>query len=184
MRAPRITPATRKDIGLVGWTFAHAAGLVTRTGPPNLFLTLGRHRRLFWGWLGFARRLMPGGLLPRRETELVILRTAHLRDCDYEIDHHRRLARRSGLQPADLDRVAVGPDVPGWTDREETLLRAVDALHHQADLDDDQWSDLRRHLDEREAIELCLLTAHYQMLATAITALRIPPDSPRTHSFV
>jgi alkylhydroperoxidase family enzyme len=51
-------------------------------------------------------------------------------------------------------------------------------LHQQGDLDDATWSELRRHLDEREAIELCLLAGHYEMLATAIAALRIQPDGP------
>jgi alkylhydroperoxidase family enzyme len=51
------------------------------TGPPTLFLTLGRHHPLFSGWLRFARRLIPGGVLPRRETELVLLRVAHLCAC-------------------------------------------------------------------------------------------------------
>ena len=59
-------------------------------------MTLGRHRPLFRGWLRFAGRLMPGGKLPRRETEMVILRVAHLRQCAYEFEHHARLARRAG----------------------------------------------------------------------------------------
>jgi len=79
MSEPRIAPGTRREIGPVIWGFARIAGLTARTGPMNLFTTLGRHRGLFWGWLMFAGRLMPGGRLPRRDTELVILRVAHLR---------------------------------------------------------------------------------------------------------
>ena len=41
------------------------------------------------------------------------------------------------------------------------------------------WADLRTHLDEREAIELVMLVGHYEMLATAIAALRIQPDERR-----
>ena len=78
--APRIPPGTRRDVGPFAWIFARIAGRVSGTNPPNLFLTLGRHPKLFRGWLRFAGRLMPGGVLPRRETELVILRVAHLRD--------------------------------------------------------------------------------------------------------
>ena len=39
--------------------------------------------------------------------------------------------------------------------------------------------ELRRHLDEEQAIELVLLVGHYQMLATAISTLRIETDEPR-----
>jgi alkylhydroperoxidase family enzyme len=46
---------------------------------------------LFRRWLWFAGALMPGGRLPRDETELVILRVAHNTDCDYEWGHHERI---------------------------------------------------------------------------------------------
>lgn len=176
---PRISPGNRSDIGLISWVIARGAGLVGGTAPPNLFLTLGRHRRLFRGWLRFAGRLMPGGSLPRRETELVILRVAHLRDCAYEFDHHVRLGRRAGVDADDVARIIEGPSAEGWSDRERAMLAAVDAMHHRGDIDDEEWSALRSHLDEREAIELCLLAGHYEMLATTITALRIQPDARR-----
>jgi len=177
--AARIAPGGRSEVGLFTWTVSRVAGRVGGTGPPNLFLTLGRHRRLFRGWLRFAGRLMPGGKLPRRETELAILRVAHLRDCSYEFDHHVSLGRRAGLDDADLARVVEGPLAAGWSAREQALLGAVDALHHQQDLDDDGWAYLRGHLDERQTIELCMLVGHYEMLATVIAALRIQPDRPR-----
>lgn len=175
----RIPPGTRGEVGLVGWGLAQGAGLVGGTAPPNLFLTLGRHRKLFRGWLRFASRLMPGGTLPRRETELVILRVAHLRDCAYEFDHHVHLGRRSGVTADDVARVLEGPGALGWSPREHAILAVVDALHHDGDVDDQTWAAMRTHLDERGAIELCLLAGHYEMLATTIAALRIEPDARR-----
>lgn len=176
---PRIAPGGRRDVGLPVWAFGHVAGLVTGTTPPNVFLTLGRHRRLFRGWLRFAGRLMPGGLLARRETELVILRVAHLAGSAYEFEHHVRLGRRAGIGAAEVEAVRRGPDAPGWAPRERALLVASDALHARRDLDDAEWSALREHLDDREAIELLLLVGHYEMLATVLTTLRVQPDRPR-----
>jgi len=91
MTEPRIAPGSRSDIGWINWIIATVAGRVAGTGPPNLFRTLARHRSLFRGWLRFAGRLMPRGRLPRRETELAILRVAHLCNSEYEFDHHVRL---------------------------------------------------------------------------------------------
>jgi AhpD family alkylhydroperoxidase len=176
---PRIAPGTRRDVGLLGWVISAVSGRVSGTGPPNLFLTLGRHRKLFRGWLRFAGRLMPGGRLPRRETELVILRVAHLRACEYEFEHHVRLGARSGVTSADVARVVSGPAAPGWSARERAILSAVDELHHDRDLSDAAWDALVAHLDERTAIELVFLVGHYEMLATSIAALRIAPDAPR-----
>ncbi|MEA2444750.1 MAG: hypothetical protein QOJ12_2042 [Thermoleophilales bacterium] len=177
MSAARIAPGGRREVGLFTWVLSHVGGRVARTGPVNLFLTLGRHRKLFRRWLWFAGALMPGGILPRREAELVILRVAHLRSSRYELEHHERLGRRAGLDDGDLARVAEGSAATGWRPRESALLAAVETLHRQGDLDDATWSELRRHLDERETIELCLLTGQYEMLATAIAALRIQPDA-------
>jgi AhpD family alkylhydroperoxidase len=176
---PRVAPGDRRAVGLVAWVVARVSGRVTGTTPPNLFLVLGRHRGLFRGWLHFAGRLMPGGALPRRETELVILRVAHLRANAYELEHHRRLAARARITPDEVERVLDGPAAEGWTARERAILGAVDELHHLQDLTDPCWATLRDHLGEREAIELVLLVGHYEMLATAITALRVPPDHPR-----
>ena len=178
--APRVAPGDRRDLGLVGWGITLGAGLVGRTTPPNLFRTLGRHRKVFRGWLRFAGRLMPGGTLPRRETELVILRVAHLRTCAYEFDHHVSLGKRAGVTAVDVARVQDGPEADGWSDREQAVLRAVEQLHHDGDVDDPTWAALRDHLDEREVIELVLLAGHYEMLATAITTLRIQPDAHRS----
>ena len=178
--APRVTPGGRRDVGFVNWVVAEVSGRVTRTTPPNLFLVLGRHRRLFRGWLHFAGRLMPGGTLPRRETELVILRVAHLRESAYEWLQHERLAARAKIDGATIQRVVEGPDAPGWTPRERAILAVVDELHQARDVADPTWAALREHLDERAAIELVLLATHYEMLATTIAALRIPPDRPRS----
>ncbi|TKJ33371.1 carboxymuconolactone decarboxylase family protein [Blastococcus sp. CCUG 61487] len=174
--SPRIGPGTRRDIGVLAWGLARLAGRVTGTGPPAIFSTLGRTRGLFWGWLHFAGRLMPGGTLPRRESELVILRVADRTGSDYEWRHHELLARRAGLGDAEIARVRTGPDAPEWSDRDRLLLRVADELIASDDLSDGTWADVRREFDERTAIELLLLVGHYRMLATTLHVLRVPPD--------
>lgn len=149
MTDPRIAPGTLSEVGRINWLIAGIAGRVAGTTPPNLFLTLAKHRRLFRGWLRFAARLMPRGRLPRRESELVILRVAHLRGNRYEFEHHARLGRQVGLRAehfgAITRSVADGP----WSDREAMILAVVDQLHAERNLDDEAWSRLRHHLDER-----------------------------------
>ena len=170
-------PQGRTDPG--ARLIARIAGRTTGTEPPAIFLVLGRHSRLFWTWLLFAGSLMLGGRLGRRDTELVILRVAHLCKSEYELSQHRRLARRVGLTEKEVEgAVTTQLDPRDWSPRRRALLAAVDALHHDGDLDDATWTELREHLDERQAIELCVLVGHYEMLATTIRALRIQPDRP------
>jgi len=110
----------------------------------------------------------------------VILRVAHLRACDYEFSHHVKLSRRAGVNDDDVRRITEGAGAPGWSPREHAILAAVDALHTDQDIDDGTWEALRGHLSEGEAIELCLLVGHYEMLATTIATLRIESDHARS----
>lgn len=174
----RISPGGVRETGPVIWAFGRLAGRVTGTEPPAIFTTLGRGRGLFWGWLHFAGKLMPGGVIGRRETELVILRVAHRRGCEYEFTHHVRLGKRAGVTDAEVARVQLD-DLSGWTSREQALLGSADALVARKDLDDAEWQRLRSELDEREALELLLLVGHYDMLATTLMTLRLSPDAPR-----
>jgi alkylhydroperoxidase family enzyme len=172
---PRIAPGTRADIGLVNHTIARVIGLAAGGAPPNIFLTLGRHRA-FRPWLRFAGKLMPGGRLPRRDSELVILRVAHLCSSPYEWGHHERLGRQAGLTADEIERVRSGPGAPGWSPRQALLLGAADALHNDRDIDDALWAALDVEFGEEELIELCLLIGHYEMLAMTLNALRVQPD--------
>jgi len=177
MTGPRIAPGTRRQLGFFGWAFTRLAGLRTRTAPPALFTVLGRNRRLFRRWLLFASALMPGGRLPRRDTELVILRVATLRASAYELLQHVRLGRAAGLTADEINRVQDPGAV--WTGRDRVLLAATDSLVHDRDLDDERWHALRAELSDVECLEFCLLVTHYDLLATVIGTLRIPPDEPR-----
>ena len=179
MSGPRIAPGGRSETGTFAWAVAHVAGRVLKTNPPNLFRTMARQPKLFRGWLRFAGRLMPGGTLPRRDTELVILRVAHLRGCAYEFEHHVRLGRRTGVTADDVQRVQAGPEDERWPPRERALLRAVDALIADRDLTDEAWTELRAQLAEPQLIEFLLLVGHYDMLATFLLTLRVEPDRHR-----
>ncbi|MDQ2676263.1 MAG: carboxymuconolactone decarboxylase family protein, partial [Actinomycetota bacterium] len=174
--APRIPPGGRHEIGLVNSGVARVAGVAMGSPPPHIFTTLARHRGIFRKWLRFAGALMPGGRLPRADTELLILRVAHNTACEYEWRHHERIAQLSGLSSEDVQRVRAGADADGWSERQSTLLRAADELHGDRRIGDATWTALGAFLREDELIELCLLVGHYEMLAMTLNSLEVEPD--------
>ena len=180
MRAtePRIAPGDRAQLGWRTFLVTRLLGLATGGRPANVFTTLGRHPRLFRRWLRFAGTLMPGGRLPREDSELVILRVAHNCGSDYEWQQHERLGKLAGLSDADVERVRGGPDAGGWPARQALLLRAADALHADRDIADELWERLRATFSETDLIELCMLIGHYEMLAMTLNALRVQTDPP------
>jgi alkylhydroperoxidase family enzyme len=180
--APRIAPGTRAETGRVNALIARVIGLGGGTvGPPNLFTTLGRHRRLFRPWLRFAGRLMPGGALPRADAELVILRVAHLCDAPYERAHHERIGVRAGLSRDQVAALSIDdPPSSTFSERQRAIVTAVDELVARHGLADATWDRLVGvGLSERQLIELPMLTGHYTMLAMTLNALRVQPDTFR-----
>jgi AhpD family alkylhydroperoxidase len=173
---PRIAPGSPAEIGRVNFLIARFLGALAGSGPPNLFTTLARHRRLFRPWLRFAGTLMPGGVLPRADAELLILRVAHNTDCEYELTHHQRLAVTAGLSAHEILRVREGPEAPEWSGRQRLLLQAADELHAERVLSASVWSGLRPLLSDAELIELCMLVGHYEMLAMTLNSLGVAPD--------
>lgn len=121
---------------------------------------------------------MPGGKLPRRDTELIILRVAHNTGSEYEWSQHERIGARAGLSEEEVSRVRIGPDAPGWSERQEALLRAADEMHNKGRIEDELWGRLAAHLDEVRLIELCMLIGHYEMLAMTLNTLQVQPELP------
>ena len=122
---------------------------------------------------------MPGGKLPREETELVILRVAHNTGSDYEWGQHERMARGPGLATRRSPASARAPRRAGWSERRALLLRAADELHSGDRIGDELWAELARQLDEVRLIELCMLIGHYEMLAMTLNSLDVEPDFER-----
>ena len=172
----RIPPGRLKELGPVNWVLWRIISRVAGVPDAHLFSTVGRTGGLFRAWLRYSGKLMPGGQISRYETELIILRVAHLRKCGYEMDHHVRLGRRAGVTPALLEQVLEGPAAEGWDARRRAILTAVDQLVATDNLDDAAWSALSTHFDDRRMIEFCFLVTQYDALATTIGTLRIERD--------
>lgn len=175
MTTPRITPGGLRELGVVNHVISTVAGRVLGGQRPNIFTTLGRQRGLFRAWLWYSGKMMPGGRLPRRETEMVILHIATLRECEYERRHHVRIGRRVGLTAEQIAH-AGEPGWEGWSVREKAILAAVTQLVRDRDIDDQAWADVRAHLEEAETIELLMLCGQYDALATTLMTLRVQPD--------
>lgn len=176
--AARIAPAGRRELKPLDLAITRLLGAATGGGPPNLFTTLARHPRLFRRWLRFAGTLMPGGVLPRADSELVILRVAHNCGCEYEQRHHERFALDAGLDDATIRRVTAGPAAEGWSQRHRLLLETADELHSTRTVSEKLWEQLAAELSDVALIELCMLIGHYEMLAMTINALAVQPDPP------
>jgi AhpD family alkylhydroperoxidase len=178
----RIPSGRFRELGPINWVIAKLGARTVGAPEMHLFTTLGQRRLLFWAWAFYGARLLRGRLRPV-DTELVILRVAHLRACEYELQHHRRMAHKAGLDANMQAAIFAWPDAaagspPGLTDREQALLRATDEFVKDRTISGATWQQLATHLDRRQLIEFCLLTSQYDGLAATMSALDIPLDNP------
>jgi len=181
-QAGRIPSGRFRELGPINWVVARLAARQMRVPEMHLFTTLGQRRLLFWTWAIYGGRLLRGKL-PTIDTELVILRVAHVRACEYELQHHRRMARRAGLDSDAQAAIFAWPGVAEGaahrlSDRQLALLAATDEFVKDRTVTEPTWQQLASHLDRRELIEFCLLASQYDGLAATMATLAIPLDNP------
>ena len=168
-----------RDLGLINWVVAKSAARTVGAPQMHLFATLGQHKRLFLAMMPYSGALLRGRL-PRADTELVILRVAHLRNSEYELQHHRVMGRRRGLDDQTQEMIFAWPDTTGGlSDRQRALLTATDEFINNRSISAEVWQQLSAYLDRRQLIEFCMLAGQYDGLAATMSALEIPLDNPR-----
>jgi AhpD family alkylhydroperoxidase len=175
----RIPAGRFRELGPINWILAKSAARTVGAPQMHLFATLGQHKRLFLAMMPYSALLLRGRL-PRRDTELVILRVAHLRNSEYELQHHRKMGRRRGLDDQTQAEIFAWPDTTGGlTPRQQALLSATDEFINDRSISAKVWQLLSSHLDRRQLIEFCMLAGQYDSLAATMSALDIPLDNPR-----
>jgi 4-carboxymuconolactone decarboxylase len=142
----------------------------------NYRATLARHMDVFRKYSAYAGQLLMTGVLPARDKELAVLRTAWLCQGEFEWGSHVPIARVAGLTDGDIERVTRGPDAPGWKTEDAVVLRAVDELHLNGTISDATWSLLAARYDERQLIEFPLVIGQYHTVAFVQNSLRIELD--------
>ena len=173
---PRITPLSppyEPDVG------AQLEAMMPPGMPPILlFRTFARNRVMTaamhgWGSYELGRQLS----LSMREREIVIDRTCARCGCEYEWGVHVAFfAGRVGLDGPQLTSLTHGdPGDSCWGEpREALLIRAVDALHDRADIDDGLWRELSARFSDAELLDLLLLCGWYHAISFAANGARVP----------
>ncbi len=150
-------------------------------GPVlNIFRTLARHPKLLKRWLVFGGHVLSKSTLPPRERELVILRIGWLCRSGYEWGQHVVIGRHVGLGDEEIERIAEGPEAPGWSDDDRALLRAVDELHDDAFVADATWKALAARWNTQQLMDLVFTVGQYNLVSMALNTLgvQLDPDLP------
>lgn len=172
---PRIPPLAESE-----WTdeqrkaleYAYRAG-----GFYNVVGTLSRHSEAS-RQIGAvsAHVLGPTSTLPARERELLILRTAWLCRAEYEWAQHVLIARKAGVEDADIRRCRQGPDDPAWDGFDAALIRAADELHADQRIGEATWATLASRYDTLQMMDVVFAVGQYTLIAMALNSFGTPLD--------
>lgn len=143
-------------------------------GPPNILYTIAHHPALLPPFLGFTATLAMRGVLSRRDSELLALRTSLNCGSAFEWGHHAEYGLAEGLCEEELDRITRGPDDPAWSSRDRLLLQACDELHGTQQLVDATFDALRAELSAAQIVELTFVVGNYTMLSMVANATGVP----------
>jgi alkylhydroperoxidase family enzyme len=162
---PRLHAPPPGKRGLVFRVISLVARRFGRADVPDVITVLHLNPRLFWAWIFFASRLMPGGRLPARVRELIILRTAWNCRSRYEWGQHVDVGLSAGVTDDEIVRVSQGPEAFAGKP-EQAVLLACDQMCRQQFIEDDVWARIVAQYSSRKMqIEIMMLIGHYVMIA-------------------
>lgn len=149
--------------------------------PIALFRTFARNLPMAmamrqWGGYELSRQLS----LSMRQREIVINRVTALCGCEYEWGVHIAFfADRVKLTREQVVSLTSGVSTDScWIDpAERALITFVDALHDSAQVSDHQWTALREHLDERQILDVCMLSGWYHAISFTANVARVPLEA-------
>ena len=178
--APRIAPLQPPYAPDIAEQFDR----IMRGAPPLvLFRVMAGNAR---AWEKFrAGSLLDRGPLSLREREIVIDRTCARTGCEYEWGVHVTTFAAAAHLTEEQVRATVrgAAEDRCWSEAEQALIAAVDALHDRATLSDAEFAALSAHYDDAKIFEVILLCGFYRTvsyfangldLALEETAVRFP----------
>ena len=136
--------------------------------PLNIHGMMAHHPELLQAWMPLRNHIVANSSLSGRQRELIILRTAHNCQADYEWQHHVERGLIAGLTIEEINRVAVGADAAGWQADETAILNAADDCHCNSCLTNKTVEQLQAHFSAQQQLDIIVTVGMYKTLAVII----------------
>jgi AhpD family alkylhydroperoxidase len=166
-----------------------ARELTAKRGNLNAYRTLANADKVFTGWMLAGHAALTSPVVPVRLRELVVLRTAYLMECPYELGQHQDVARAAGVSADEIKAVTSESD---WQEAhfgavELALLHLTTELLTTRNVSPKVFEQARTALGSEATVELLMVISRYAGLALMLNALDVDLDEtarlpiPPTH---
>jgi alkylhydroperoxidase family enzyme len=166
-------------------TVRRVAGLVEAQDAPAkplpILTVIAHHPTLLGPFIEYTGTIAMRGVLSRRDSELLALRTSWNCRSEFEWGHHVHYARAAGISEEEMARLALPTPDGRWSARERALLAAADELHATQHVRDATWAALAREYSEAQLVEIPFVVGQYTMLSMVAESLGVPvePELPK-----
>jgi AhpD family alkylhydroperoxidase len=155
-----------------------ARELTSARGNLNVYRALANAEKVFTGWMLAGQAALTSPVLPVRLRELVVLRTAYLMDCSYELGQHRDVARTAGVGAEEITAVISESDwkTADFDPVELALLHLTTELLTTRSVSIEVFDQVHTALGSEATVELLMVISRYAGLALMLNALQVDLD--------
>jgi AhpD family alkylhydroperoxidase len=155
-----------------------ARELTLARGNLNVYRALATAEKVFTGWMLAGQAALTSPVLPVRLRELVVLRTAYLMDCRYELGQHRDVSRTAGVSSDEINAITSESD---WQDAhfnpvEHAVLHLTTELLTTGSVSAAVFDQVHKALGSEAAVEVLMVISRYSGLALMLNALDVDLD--------
>jgi AhpD family alkylhydroperoxidase len=155
-----------------------ARELTAARGNLNVYRALANAEKAFTGWMLAGQAALTSPVLPTRLRELVVLRTAYLMDCAYELGQHKDVARTAGVSSDEIKAVTSESDWQRglFETVELAVLHLTTELLTTRSVSAEVFGELHTALGSEATVEVLMVINRYSGLALMLNALEIDLD--------
>ena len=155
-----------------------ARELTLERGNLNVYRALANADKVFTGWMLAGQAALTSQVLPIRLRELVVLRTAYLMDCAYELGQHRDVARTAGVSSGEINAITSESDweTADFNPVELAVLHLTTELLTTRSVSAEVFDQVHKALGSEATVEVLMVINRYSGLALMLNALDVDLD--------
>jgi AhpD family alkylhydroperoxidase len=155
-----------------------ARELTARRGNLNVYRALANAEKVFTGWMVAGDAALASPVLPRRLRELIVLRTAYLMNCAYELGQHKDVAQTVGVDSDSINAILSDSDwqTAGFDPTELAVLHLTTELVTTRRVPATLFDQVHTALGSEATMEALMVINRYAGLALMLNALEVDLD--------
>ena len=139
---------------------------------------MGHSPALLRDWWKMMITLLTDLDLDAKLRELALLRIFRLTGCDYCFAEHDRVALEAGATEEQVKNIDNYETCDAFSELERLVLRYTDGITKDNTVDDAVFDALRKHLSDREMVELTFCIGNWNGIARFVVPMGLELESP------